>query len=72
MNTGNGKKISLPEMNKKINELLKQSIKSDGVINLFTDVNGDFNLFDPLFLEEIAKMKEKNLAVELLKKLIAE
>lgn len=32
----------------------------------------EFSLFDPKFLEEISKMKEKNLAVELLKKLIAE
>ena len=59
-------------MNKRINELLKQSIKSDGVINLFSDGAGEFNLFDPKFLEEVAKMKEKNLAVELLKRLIAE
>ena len=71
-NTGVGKKISLPEMNARINELLKQSIKSDGVINLFSDVNEEFSLFDPKFLEEISRMKEKNLAVELLKKLIAE
>ena len=42
------------------------------VINLFSDVAGEFNLFDPKFLEEVAKMKEKNLAVELLKRLIAE
>lgn len=67
-----GKKISLPEMNERINELLRQSIKSDGVINLFSDVQQEFSLFDPKFLEEISKMKEKNLAVELLKKLIAE
>lgn len=72
MNQGQGKKISLPEMNARINELLKASIKSDGVINLFSDVSQNFSLFDPKFLEEIAKMKEKNLAVELLKKLIAE
>ena len=71
-NTGVGKKISLPEMNARINELLKQSIKSDGVINLFSNVQEEFSLFDPKFLAEIAKMKEKNLAVELLKKLIAE
>ena len=70
--TGVGKKISLPEMNSRINELLKQSIKSDGVINLFSDIKEEFNLFDPKFLEEVANMKEKNLAVELLKKLIAE
>ncbi|WP_337366401.1 type I restriction endonuclease subunit R [Phascolarctobacterium sp.] len=71
-NTGLGKKISLPEMNARINELLKQSIKSEGVINLFSDVEKEFSLFDPKFLTEIANMKEKNLAVELLKKLIAE
>ena len=72
MNQGEGKKISLPEMNARINALLEQSIKSDGVINLFSDVSQEFSLFDPKFLEEIGKMKEKNLAVELLKKLIAE
>ena len=72
MDQGEGKKISLPEMNARINELLKSSIKSDGVINLFSDVKEEFSLFDPKFLEEISKMKEKNLAVELLKKLIAD
>lgn len=71
-NTGIGKKISLPEMNARINELLKHSIKSDGVINLFSDIKEEFSLFDPKFLQEVANMKEKNLAVELLKKLIAE
>ncbi len=71
-NQGGGHKISLPEMNARINELLKQSIKSDGVINLFSDVKEEFSLFDPKFLADVAKMKEKNLAVELLKKLITE
>ena len=71
-NNGEGKKISLPEMNARINELLKQSIKSDGVINLFSDIKEEFSLFDPKFLQEVANMKEKNLAVELLKKMIAE
>ena len=71
-NTGVGKMISLPEMNARINELLKQSIKSDVVINLFSDIKEEFSLFDPKFLPEIANMKERNLAVELLKKLIAE
>lgn len=69
---GGGGKISLDELNKRINELLEQSIKSDGVINLFSDVKQEFSIFDPKFLEELAKMKQKNLAVELLKKLIAE
>ena len=71
-NQGLEKRISLPEMNAKINELLKQSVKSEGVINLFSDVKTSFSLFDPKFLEEVGKMKEKNLAIELLKRLIAE
>lgn len=72
MNQGEDKKLSLQEINARINELLKSSIKSEGVINLFSDVKTGFSLFDPNFLEEISKMKEKNLAVQLLKKLIAE
>lgn len=68
---GNGK-ISFKEVNERINELLKQSIKSDGVINLFSDIKEESSLFDPKFLDEIAQMKEKNFAVELLRKLIAE
>ena len=66
------KKFSLKEINDRINELLKQSIKSEGVLNLFSDVGEKFNLFDAAFLSDIAKMKQKNLAVEMLKKLIAE
>ena len=69
---GTGKRLTLPEINERVNELLKHSIKSEGVINLFSDVQAEFSLFDPKFLEEVANMKEKNLAVELLKKLIAE
>ena len=60
------------QMNARINNLLKASVQSDGVINLFSDIDKEFSLFDPKFLEEVSKMKEKNLAVELLKKLIAE
>ena len=71
-NKGVDKKLSLKDINDRINELLKQSIKSDGVINLFADVNEKLSLFDAGFLEEISKMKEKNLAFELLKQLIAE
>ena len=72
INQGGKKRISLPEMNARINALLKQSIKSEGVINLFSDISQEFSLFDPKFLEEISKMKERNLAIELLRKLIAE
>ena len=70
--TGDGKPLSLKEINAKINELLKASIKSEGIINLFSDVGTGFSLFDPKFLDEISKMKERNLAIEILKKLLAE
>ena len=70
--SGNGKPLSLKEINSRINELLKASIQSEGVINLFSDINTGFSLFDPKFLDEISKMKERNLAVEILKKLLAE
>ena len=64
--------LSIRQINAKINELLEQSIKSNGVINLFSDIQDEFSLFDPKFLDEIAKMKERNLAIEILKKLIDE
>lgn len=41
-------------------------------INLFSDVKEEFSIFDPKLLEEISKMKEKNIAVEMLKKLLEE
>ena len=69
-----GKHLSLKEINDQINELLKSAVQSDGVINLFDTKGKDdnFNLFDPSVLEEISKMKERNIAVEILKKLMAE
>lgn len=69
-----GKTLSLKEINSQINDLLKASIQSEGVISLFdSKIAGEkFSLFEPAILEEIAKMKEKNIAVEILKKLMAE
>lgn len=69
-----GKTLSLKEINTQINELLKASIQSEGVIRLFDSkvVGEKFNLFDPVVLEEISRMKEKNIAVEILRKLMAE
>lgn len=64
--------VSPREISSRISELLKQSVKSEGVINLFSDVNTEFSLFDPAFLEEISKMKEKNIAIEILRKLLQE
>ena len=70
-----GKMLSLNEINAQINELLKAAVQSEGVINLFdsSKMAGEkFSLFDPAVLEEISKMKEKNIAVEILRKLMSE
>ena len=63
-------KMTVKQINAQITELLKQSVKSDGVINLFQDTGKEFSLSDPAFMEEINKMKEKNVAIEILKKLL--
>lgn len=65
-------KFSLKDINERISELLKHSIKSDGIINIFGDDKSEFSIFDPKFLEEIASMKQKNLAAQLLAKLLEE
>ena len=69
-----GKPLSLNEINAQINELLKASVQSEGVISLFDSrkVGENFSLFDPNVLEDISKMKQKNIAVEILRKLLAE
>ncbi len=70
-----GKTLSLKEINDEINNLLKAAVQSEGVINLFdsSKTGGEnFSLFDSNVLEEISRMKEKNIAVEILKKLMAE
>ena len=64
----------MKEINAQINELLKSAVQSEGVINLFdsSKTGENFSLFDPAVLDEISRMKEKNIAVEILKKLMAE
>lgn len=47
------------------------SIQSNGVINLF-EGQREFSLFDEGFLAELKNMKEKNLAVLLLERLVKE
>jgi len=65
-------KISKKEINARISSLLEQSIHSDGVINLFADVEREFSLFDESFIAEIRQMKERNIAVQLLENLLKE
>ncbi|MCR5258224.1 MAG: DUF3387 domain-containing protein, partial [Desulfovibrio sp.] len=71
-NAGGGTKMSLPEVDKRIGELLKQTVQSEGVVNLFASAGTGFSLFDESFLEQIGNLPEKNVAVEILKRLLAD
>lgn len=64
---GSGK-LTLPAVNERISSLLQQSIQSDGVTQLTAET--EFSLFDESFLHEVASIEQKNLAVELLRKLL--
>jgi type I restriction enzyme R subunit len=66
------KTLSVAEINSQISTLLEHSIKSEGVINLFSDREEAFSIFDPEFLERVRSMEQRNLAMELLKKLLSE
>lgn len=62
-------KITKKDINHRVAALIAQSVKSDGVVNLF-DEQTEFSLFDEKFMEEVRKMKEKNLALKLLENLL--
>ena len=70
--TANGIKLSKIEINEQINELLHQSIQSEGVVNLFQDFEHGFSLFDSNFLNKIEQMEQKNLSIELLNKILSD
>ena len=62
-------KLSLPEINKQITELLNQSIKSTGVINVI-NVSEEVSLFDPEFLDRVRALESSNLTRTILEKLL--
>jgi type I restriction enzyme R subunit len=62
-------KITKKDINQRVAALIQQSVQSDGVVNLF-DEQTEFSLFDEKFMEEVKKMKEKNLVAKLLEDLL--
>ena len=64
--------MTYAEFNKQVTEILQQTVHADGVLNLFDSKDVEISLFDEAFLAEVANMKEKNVAVESLKRLIKE
>lgn len=65
-----GPALTLTDVDKRISAIIEQGVHNEGIINLFEKENVGFSLFDEAFLEEIAGMKQKNLAFEMLKRLI--
>lgn len=67
-----GKGMTYAEFNKRVTAILEQTVQADGVIDLFDEDEVEISLFDEAFLQELASMKQKNIAVESLKRLIKE
>lgn len=64
--------MTYKEFNNRIGAILEQSVQTDGIINIFDKDEVEISLFDEAFLAEISNMKQKNIAVETLKRLISE
>ena len=56
--------MTYEEFNKRVTEIMEQTVRADGVLNLFDSKDVEISLFDEAFLTEVANMKEKNIAVE--------
>ena len=69
--SGNNK-ITRKIIDERITQLLKVAIKAEGIVEILNTKGSEFSLFDENFLKEIAEMKEKNFALELLKRLLEE
>lgn len=69
--TGGGG-MTYAEFNKHIAFILEQAVTAQGTINIFEKDSVEISIFDEAFLEELAHMKEKNIALETLKRLIKE
>lgn len=67
-----GTGMTYAEFNKHIASILEQAVTAQGTINIFDKDSVEISTFDEAFLEELAHMKEKNIALETLKRLIKE
>ena len=66
-------KITANEINARIITILEQAIEQDGVINIFEEVgkkNPEISLLSDEYMNQIRRMKHKNIAAEMLRKLL--
>lgn len=71
--TDESKKKTVDELDQELNQLISKSLKSDEVIDIMAEIGSDkpdISILSDEFLEEFKNMEHKNVAVELLKKLI--
>lgn len=62
-----------PDIESLVKELISRAIAAEGVIDIFTmseKEKPDISIFDERFLEELKRMKLKNIAIETLRKLL--
>lgn len=64
--------MTYAEFNQRVTAILEQTVHAEGVIDLFDEKSVEISLFDDSFLAEVTAMKEKNVAVEALKRLVKE
>lgn len=73
LGTGDKKKRSQSEIEARVDQLLEKSIISQDVVDVFDTLNierPDVSILSEQFLEEIRHLQHKNVAVEMLKKLL--
>ena len=63
--------LSLKEINQRVGELLKQSIKSEGIVSII-DIGETISLFDQEFLDKITNIPETDIAIRILESLLNE
>ncbi len=69
---GNGK-VTANEVNARILKLLEQAIEQDGVVNIFErsgQKNPEISILSEEYMEQVRKMKHKNIAAEMLRNLL--
>ncbi|MCK5923354.1 MAG: DUF3387 domain-containing protein, partial [Methylococcales bacterium] len=70
---GGGGKAQRAAVNEAIKQLVSRSVSSDEVIDVFTAAGldrPDISILDDTFLDEFSRMPQKNLAMEMLRKLL--
>ena len=68
-------KITANEINARIVKMLEQAIEQDGVFNIFAETgkkNPEISLLSEEYMKQIRNMKHKNLAAEMLRKLLVD